>query len=134
MTLYGALLRLYPASFRGEYGAEMAALHAERRRRTRGPGLVALWLSAVLDVGRGAAAAHADLLGQDLRFTARCWRRSPGLAVTARRLHDTGRSGWWMLLSFVPFGGLVLLVFTLQDSRGPNAWGQSPKALAAQPA
>lgn len=58
----------------------------------------------------------------------------PGLAVTARRLHDTGRSGWWMLLSFVPFGGLVLLFFTLQDSRGPNAWGQSPKVLSAQPA
>lgn len=58
----------------------------------------------------------------------------PSLAVTARRLHDTGRSGWWMLLSLIPFGGLVVLIFAVQDSRGPNAWGQSPKALAAQPA
>lgn len=58
----------------------------------------------------------------------------PSLAVTARRLHDTGRSGWWMLLSLIPFGGLVVLFFSLQDSKGPNAWGQSPKALAVQPA
>ena len=58
----------------------------------------------------------------------------PSLAVTARRLHDTGRSGWWMLLSLIPIGGLVVLFFALQDSKGPNAWGQSPKALAAQPA
>jgi uncharacterized membrane protein YhaH (DUF805 family) len=58
----------------------------------------------------------------------------PNLAVTARRLHDTGRSGWWMLLSLIPLGGLVVLFFALQDSKGPNAWGQSPKALAAQPA
>jgi uncharacterized membrane protein YhaH (DUF805 family) len=58
----------------------------------------------------------------------------PSLAVTARRLHDTGRSGWWMLLSLIPIGGLVVLFFALQDSKGPNAWGQSPKALVAQPA
>lgn len=58
----------------------------------------------------------------------------PSLAVTARRLHDTSRSGWWMLLSLIPFGGLVVLFFALQDSHGPNAWGQSPKAFAAQPA
>ena len=38
----------------------------------------------------------------------------PGIAVTVRRLHDTGRSGWWFLLIFIPIiGGLVLLVFML---------------------
>lgn len=58
----------------------------------------------------------------------------PSLAVTARRLHDTGRSGWWILLSLIPFGGLVVLFFVLQDSQGPNAWDNSPKALATQPA
>ena len=35
----------------------------------------------------------------------------PGLAVGVRRLHDTGRAGWWLLISLVPFGGLVLLFF-----------------------
>src|SRR5262245_14061176 len=38
----------------------------------------------------------------------------PGLAVAVRRLHDTGRSGWWFLIAFVPFvGGIILLVFTV---------------------
>jgi uncharacterized membrane protein YhaH (DUF805 family) len=42
----------------------------------------------------------------------------PSLAVTARRLHDTNRSGWWQLLYFVPLiGVIVLLVFLIQDSK-----------------
>lgn len=59
----------------------------------------------------------------------------PTLAVTVRRLHDTGRSGWWMLLSLVPFGGIVLLVFDCLDSEpGPNRFGPSPKQLVGGPA
>ncbi|GLY31109.1 DUF805 domain-containing protein [Kineosporia sp. NBRC 101731] len=55
----------------------------------------------------------------------------PGIAVTVRRLHDTGRSGFWYLIVFVPFvGGLVLFVFTLLDSEaGSNAYGPNPKGL-----
>jgi uncharacterized membrane protein YhaH (DUF805 family) len=47
-----------------------------------------------------------------------------------RRLHDTGRSGRWALIGFVPIvGTIVLLVFTLQDSEaGENKYGVSPKA------
>lgn len=53
----------------------------------------------------------------------------PSIAVTVRRLHDTGRSGGWFWIVLVPFvGGLVLLVFTLLDSTpGNNAYGPSPK-------
>jgi uncharacterized membrane protein YhaH (DUF805 family) len=53
----------------------------------------------------------------------------PSLAVTVRRLHDTGRSGWWWLISFVPFvGGIILLVFTvLEGDPGPNMYGPDPK-------
>jgi uncharacterized membrane protein YhaH (DUF805 family) len=53
----------------------------------------------------------------------------PTIAVTVRRLHDTDRSGWWVLLEFVPIiGGLVLLVFTLLDSQpGANRFGANPK-------
>jgi uncharacterized membrane protein YhaH (DUF805 family) len=36
----------------------------------------------------------------------------PGIAISVRRLHDTGKSGWFLLLSFIPFiGSVVLLVF-----------------------
>jgi uncharacterized membrane protein YhaH (DUF805 family) len=50
----------------------------------------------------------------------------PGIAVTTRRLHDTDRSGWWQLISFVPLVGvIVMLVFVCQDSR-PNRYGATP--------
>lgn len=57
----------------------------------------------------------------------------PYLAVSVRRLHDTGRSGWWLLIVLVPIiGGLALLVFTLQDSKpGENQYGPNPKGEAA---
>jgi uncharacterized membrane protein YhaH (DUF805 family) len=57
----------------------------------------------------------------------------PNLAVTIRRLHDTGRSGWWILIALIPFvGGIVLLVFTLLASEGPNSWGSAPDGPAAE--
>jgi uncharacterized membrane protein YhaH (DUF805 family) len=52
----------------------------------------------------------------------------PGLALTVRRLHDTDRSGWFILIALIPFASIVLLVFECQDSdRGPNRYGSSPK-------
>ena len=52
----------------------------------------------------------------------------PGLAVGVRRLHDTDRSGWWLLIGFVPLvGGIVLLVFMIMSgTRGPNRFGADP--------
>jgi len=57
----------------------------------------------------------------------------PGLAVSVRRLHDTDRSGWWLLIALVPLiGAIVLLVFMVQDSKpGENRFGENPKAVAA---
>ena len=53
----------------------------------------------------------------------------PGLALAIRRLHDTGRSGWWMLLGFIPLlGWIVLLIFFVTDSQpGSNPYGPNPK-------
>tara|TARA_R110002095_G_scaffold25573_3_gene26184 strand:+ start:1296 stop:1691 length:396 start_codon:yes stop_codon:yes gene_type:complete len=58
----------------------------------------------------------------------------PSLAVTVRRLHDTNRSGWWILITLVPFiGALILFVFTILDSDpNSNEYGANPK-LAAEP-
>jgi uncharacterized membrane protein YhaH (DUF805 family) len=44
----------------------------------------------------------------------------PTIAVMVRRLHDTGRSGWWYWISLIPFGSLVLLVFLVTESQ-PHA-------------
>jgi len=54
----------------------------------------------------------------------------PAIAVTIRRLHDTDRSGWWILIVLVPIiGGIWLLVLMLFDSQpGDNKYGPSPKA------
>lgn len=52
----------------------------------------------------------------------------PSIAVGVRRLHDTDRSGWWILLGFVPLVGIVLIVFyVLEGTRGPNEYGPDPK-------
>lgn len=53
----------------------------------------------------------------------------PSLSVGVRRLHDTGRTGWWLLIALIPLiGGIVLLVFTVQDSDpGSNQYGENPK-------
>jgi uncharacterized membrane protein YhaH (DUF805 family) len=57
----------------------------------------------------------------------------PGLAVGVRRLHDTSRSGWWILIGIIPIvGWIVLLVFYLQDSHPDNKYGPSPKAGVQQ--
>ncbi|MBL6955981.1 MAG: DUF805 domain-containing protein [Chlorobium phaeobacteroides] len=55
----------------------------------------------------------------------------PGIAVSIRRLHDTGRSGWWLLIGLIPFiGAIVLLVFMVQDSKpGENEYGPNPKEV-----
>lgn len=57
----------------------------------------------------------------------------PSLAVGARRLHDTNRTGWWQLIGLVPvLGLLVLIYFFIQDSdTGANQYGQNPRASAA---
>lgn len=58
----------------------------------------------------------------------------PSLAVSVRRLHDTGKSGWWLLIGLIPLGGIVILVFTVMDSDpAPNQYGPSPKAGGMDP-
>lgn len=55
----------------------------------------------------------------------------PAFAVTVRRLHDTSRTGWWLLIGFIPLiGAIVLLVFMFLDSTsGTNEYGPDPKGV-----
>ncbi|GEB32028.1 DUF805 domain-containing protein [Brevibacillus parabrevis] len=53
----------------------------------------------------------------------------PSLGVSVRRLHDVGKSGWWLLLGLIPLiGAIILLVFFCQDSESDNNYGPNPKA------
>lgn len=52
----------------------------------------------------------------------------PSISITTRRLHDTGRSGWWQLIYLIPLiGFIVMLVFLCQNSHEENRYGISPK-------
>jgi predicted permease len=75
---------LYPASFRTEYGDEMLAVWARRRRDVSGPLAVAgLWTAMVFETVANAAAVHGDIFRQDLRYSVRSLARSPGYVLTA---------------------------------------------------
>ena len=54
----------------------------------------------------------------------------PALGVAIRRLHDIGRSGWWILIGFIPLiGVIVLIIFFVKDSQpGDNQYGPNPKS------
>ena len=54
----------------------------------------------------------------------------PGIAVGVRRLHDIGKSGWWLLISFIPLiGGIWLIILMAKEGdHGNNAFGPDPKA------
>lgn len=56
----------------------------------------------------------------------------PCLGVSIRRLHDIGRSGWWLLLSFIPVIGWILLIYwaCLDSQPGTNQYGPNPKGVA----
>lgn len=54
----------------------------------------------------------------------------PGIAVGVRRLHDIGKSGWWLLLALIPIVNLVLIYFYILDSQaGTNEYGPNPKGI-----
>jgi putative ABC transport system permease protein len=80
MKLYRALLHAYPASFRAEYGEEMAAVFARRRDTSNA---LWLWIETVIDILCNATLVHLDILRQDLRYAARTLGRSLGFTVTA---------------------------------------------------
>jgi uncharacterized membrane protein YhaH (DUF805 family) len=53
----------------------------------------------------------------------------PSIAVTVRRLHDTNRSGWWYLISLIPFGGYAIYVFAALESDAAGIRFDSQRAL-----
>src|SRR5262249_20719423 len=84
MLFYRLLLRLYPSSFRAEYGEDMRAIFEERWKSASGAGeRLALLAEAAADVFPNALRVHAELLRQDTRYTLRTLARSPGFAATA---------------------------------------------------
>jgi uncharacterized membrane protein YhaH (DUF805 family) len=57
----------------------------------------------------------------------------PGLAVCVRRLHDTGKSGWMLLVALIPFIGAIwlLVLFLIEGDSAANEYGPNPKDVNA---
>lgn len=56
----------------------------------------------------------------------------PGVAIGVRRLHDVGKSGWFLLIALIPFGAFYLLyLFVQEGTSGSNEFGANPKEVAA---
>jgi uncharacterized membrane protein YhaH (DUF805 family) len=54
----------------------------------------------------------------------------PSISIAARRLHDTGRTGWWQLIALIPIVGfIILIVFLAQDGHETNDYGVNPKSV-----
>lgn len=109
-----------------------AVFHGRARRKE-------YWLFTLVDIVLAAVLALIDhLIGTDGRFGLLSGIYSllllvPTLAVTVRRLHDTDRSGWWILLNLIPVvGWLVVIVFLAgAGTPGPNRHGADPKQSPA---
>ena len=51
----------------------------------------------------------------------------PSISIAVRRLHDIDKSGWWLLLHIIIlFGSIVLLIFHIKNTQGPNKYGEGP--------
>jgi len=82
MRLYRALLYLYPASFRAEYGEQMCDVFAKQLIHASSPiAKIVLWLSTFFETVFNATQVHWDILRQDLAYTARGLVREPGFAI-----------------------------------------------------
>ena len=91
MNLYRLLLRLYPSSYRAEYGDEMTAIFAQQLRQSSGMmGQCGFWLAAFAEVSSNAAALHCEIAQRDLRSAIRSLVKSPGFAITALLLITIG--------------------------------------------
>jgi predicted permease len=135
--MYRALLHLYPASWRAEYGEEMHAVFNRRRREaSSGFILILLWLEALADILINAAAVHFDLLAQDLRYSLRTFRRSPGFALTAIAIAAIGIGATTAAFTMVDYALIRPLPFAHQErlvrlyadhsQQGGRFWDLSP--------
>ena len=128
LSLYQVLLRLYPASFRAEYGGEMLRAFAES---ARGRGRVASTLAAIGDVVPNALLAHWTILRQDLHYAGRTLSRSRGFVITVVLVTALGVGANtatfsvadFVLLRPLPFAKPNELVRLCEGPREGGGWG-----------
>ena len=90
--------------------------------------IVAYIVSTIVDsvIGTGAALGPYGILSMVVMLGLLI----PSLAAGVRRLHDTDRSGWWLLIVLIPLVGVIVLLifFVLEGTKGDNRFGPDPYA------
>jgi putative ABC transport system permease protein len=125
MSLYNLLLRLYPASFRNEYGDHMRAMFRERRAEAGAFGALPLWIGTVFEVLGNATLVHLDILKQDLAYTRRMLARAPGFAITAIAIVALGIGATTAAFSVTDFVLIRPLPFP-DPGRLVKVWEKTP--------
>ena len=126
IAFYRLLLHLYPAGFRVEYQRELIHAFSERARSYHGPLAPVQRVAAVVtDIVPNAAAAHWELLRQDVRYAGRSLRRTPGFAVTAILVIALGVGANTAAFSLADFVLLRPLAFP-QPDRLVRTWQSTP--------
>ena len=131
IRLYCALLRLYPSSFRMEYGEEMTAVFAHAWTTASPLGKAGLLLRTIADEVLNALGVHRAILIADLRYTARTLNRTRGFALTAILVTALGvgaNTGAFSVADFVllrplPFPDPDRLVRLCEGPRAGGGWG-----------
>jgi predicted permease len=125
MSLYNLLVRLYPASFRNEYGGHMRAMFRERRAEAGAFGALPLWIGTVFEVLGNATLVHLDILKQDLAYTRRMLARAPGFAITAIAIVALGIGATTAAFSVTDFVLIRPLPFP-DPGRLVKVWEKTP--------
>jgi putative ABC transport system permease protein len=121
-SVYRALLRLYPSSFRADYESELLRAFEDS---TRGQGSIASGIAAVIDVVPNALAAHATILRQDLRYAVRTMGRSRGFVATVVLVTALGVGANTATFSVADF--VLLRPLPFPDSRSIVRLCEGPK-------
>jgi len=132
MRAYRALLHLYPASFRAEYGEEMCGIFRRRWRDCGAAGKALLWLATVLEVLFHAAVVHGEILRQDLRYAARTVLRERGFAFTAVLVVALGIGANTAVFSLTDYVLIRPLPFADAD-RVVKIWATTPGYSRMEP-
>jgi predicted permease len=126
MRLHSFLLRLYPASFRAEYGAELTHIFSQRRRNATNPiSILYVWVTELIDILVNASGVHVDILRQDLRYTVRTLARTPGFTLAAIIVTGLGIGATTAVFSITDHVILRPLPFTNPDQL-VQLWQQTP--------
>jgi len=90
------------------------------------------WWCVLFTLIASATAGALDVLfpGDLLQTLFRILTFIPGIALGIRRMHDIGKSGWWLLIGLIPVGGWIVLIVWLatKSDAGSNQWGETVRA------